>query len=596
MTLNFAGTMTKKTSTPPSWDLSDLYSSIDCKKIKRDITVTTDRVKRFAKLFKGRVSTLQGDMLASGIAEYEDIEDVLGRLLSYAYLVYAGDLSKPENTAFYQDISEKINNISVHILFFTLEINKIGDEELDYKLKKSHKLQRYAPWLRDVRVMRPYQLSDDVEEILHEKGITSSHSWSRLFDETIAGLEFTIGKKKLSCAEAFHQMTSPKAELRKSAAKAIGKTLGDNIKIFAFITNTLAKDKEIEDKKRNFPAPISSRNISNLIEDEVTEALISTVQANYKNLSHRYYKIKAKWLGKTKLNYWDRNAPIPGGKNNNIPWNKAVDIVLESYRSFSPEMAEIGQRFFKEKWIDAAVRKGKESGAFSHPTVPSAHPYILMNYQGNTRDVMTLAHELGHGIHQVLSAKQGALMADTPLTLAETASVFGEQLTFRSLLSLEKSAAQRKIMIAGKVEDMLNTVVRQVAFCEFEKQVHDGRRKGELSIDTINKIWMDAQKESLGAAIKFDDEYKYYWSYIPHFIHSPFYVYAYAFGECLVNSLYEVYEKHPKGFADKYIKMLEAGGTLRHRELLAPFGLDSSDPHFWQGGLNVISGFIDELE
>ncbi len=588
--------MSKKPAKIPTWNLADLYKSTDCLELKNDLSETTDSVQRFANLYKGKIKQLHADMLATAISEYEEIHDVLGRLSSFAYLLYAEDLSKPENTAFYQDISEKVNAISTSILFFSLEINKISDNELKEKLNASKKLQHYQPWLRDIRVMRPYQLSDEVEEILHEKSITSHHSWSRFFDETLAGLEFHVGKKTLSTAEAFHMLSSPKADKREKAANAIGKTLKANIKTFTFITNILAKDKEIEDKKRNFPQPISARNLSNLIEDEVTEALISTVKANYPDLSHRYYKIKAKWLGMKKLNSWDRNAPIPGKKNQEIPWKKAVDIVLESYNDFSPQMATIGKRFFDEKWIDGGVRKGKESGAFSHPTVPSAHPYILMNYQGNTRDVMTLAHELGHGVHQVLAAKQGALMSDTPLTLAETASVFGEQLTFRNLLAREKNEKQRKIMIAGKVEDMLNTVVRQVAFCEFERRVHDARRSGEIPTAAISKIWIDVQKESLGSAIKFEDEYKYYWSYIPHFIHSPFYVYAYAFGECLVNSLYKVYEEKPDGFAEKYIKMLEAGGTLRHKELLAPFGLDSSNPDFWQGGLDVISGFIDELE
>lgn len=588
--------MTKKTAAMPKWNLADLYPGKDSAEFKRDVTTTTERVKRFAKLFKGKLASLDGNTLASSIKEYEEMQDVLGRISAFAYLLYAGDLSNPANTAFYQDSSEKINEINTHILFFTLEINKISDQALEEKLKSSEKLQRYYPWLRDVRVMRPYQLADDVEEILYEKSITSSHSWSRFFDETLAGLEFDINKKKLSCAEAFHLLSSPKAEQRKKAAKAISKTLEANIKTFAFITNILAKDKEIEDKKRGFAAPISARNLSNLIEDEVTEALISTVKANYPNLSHRYYKIKAKWMGKKRLDYWDRNAPLPGVKHASIPWKTAVDLVLKSYNEFSPEMAAIGKRFFTEKWIDAGPGKGKESGAFSHPTVPSAHPYILMNYQGNTRDVMTLAHELGHGIHQVLAAKQGALMADTPLTLAETASVFGEQLTFRNMLRLEKNEKQRKLMIAGKVEDMLNTVVRQVAFCEFEKRVHDARRRGEVPVENINKIWLDVQKESLGSAIKFEDEYKYYWSYIPHFIHSPFYVYAYAFGECLVNSLYKVYQDKPEGFVEKYKTMLESGGTLRHKQLLAPFGLDSSNPKFWQGGLDVISGFIDELE
>ncbi len=589
--------MTKKTSSKaaPVWNLCDLYPGIHSKELKHDIANTTERVKRFAKLFKGRIKELQGDMFASAIKEYEEIQEILGKISSYAYLLYASDLSNSEHTAFYQDISEKINEISTHILFFTLETNKIEDEELNYKLNGSKKLQYYGPWLRDIRVMRPHQLPDDVEEVLHEKAITSNHGWSRLFDETIANLEFVVNKKKLSSAQAFNLLSSTKYTERKSAAKAIGKTLGENIKIFAYITNILAKDKEIDDKKRKFISPISSRNLSNLIEDEVTEALLSTVKANYSKLSHRYYKIKAKWLGRSRLDYWDRNAPIPGARNKKIPWSEAVNLVLEAYQDFSPEMAKIGKKFFDEKWIDAQVRKGKESGAFSHPTVPSVHPYILMNYQGNIRDIMTLAHELGHGVHQVLSGKQGVLMSDTPLTLAETASVFGEQLTFRKLLKIENSEKQRRLMIAGKIEDMLNTVTRQVAFCEFEKRIHTARKNGEISLDNINKTWIEVQKESLGPTIKFDDEYKYYWSYIPHFIHSPFYVYAYAFGDCLVNSLYRVYEKHPNGFVDKYINMLSAGGTMRHKELLAPFGLDATSSHFWQDGLNVISDFIDQI-
>jgi oligoendopeptidase F len=358
----------------------------------------------------------------------------------------------------------------------------------------------------------------------------------------------------------------------------------------------LIKEKEVEDKWRQYKKPVSSRNRVNQVEDEVVDALVGTVTKNYQKLSHRYYALKAKWFDVSQLNYWDRNAPIPGEDDAIISWKEAKEIVLNSYNTFSPHLATIGEQFFDKNWIDASPRAGKASGAFSHPTVPSVHPYILMNYQGKSRDVMTLAHELGHGIHQVLAGRQGHLMADTPLTLAETASVFGEMLTFQSMLKNKTSPEQRRLMLASKVEDMLNTVVRQIAFHEFETHLHDERRSGELTPDDIGEIWMKIQKKSLGPAIKLDPNYSAFWSYIPHFIHSPFYVYAYAFGDCLVNSLYAVYEESESGFTEKYIEMLSAGGTLRHKELLSPFNLDAGNPEFWEKGLSMIEGFIDELD
>jgi oligoendopeptidase F len=418
----------------------------------------------------------------------------------------------------------------------------------------------------------------------------------RLFDETIAALRFPVRGKDLTSAEALHLLSDRDPTLRRDAAKSIGKVFGDNARTFALITNTLAKDKEIDDKWRHYPRPISARNLSNRVEDAVVEALITSVREAFPRLSHRYYALKARWFGTDALDYWDRNAPLPDADEETIDWPKARDMVLTAYAAFSPDLASIGKKFFDRNWIDAGVRPGKAPGAFAHPTVPSAHPYLLLNYQGKTRDVMTLAHELGHGVHQVLAAGQGHLMADTPLTLAETASVFGEMLTFRAVLDAEKDPKKRKAMLAGKVEDMLNTVVRQIAFVEFERRVHDERRKGELIADRIGEIWFDVQRESLGPAIRFEDEYRFYWSYIPHFIHSPFYVYAYAFGDCLVNSLYAAYMRAPKGFAEKYLEMLRAGGTKRHQELLAPFGLNAADPAFWRSGLDVVAGLIDELE
>ena len=580
----------------PEWDLSAFYNSLDDGAITNDISRAESISKSFEKQYDGKVYSLSADALAEAIKTYESLEDLLGKLGSYAQLVYAKDMATPKNTQFYQNISEKLTDISTHILFFTLELNKLEEDALQAKIKSSKQLQHYSSWIRDVRSFRPYQLPDEQEKLLHEKSVTGRQAWNRLFDETINNLKFPYDDKKLSCTEVLNLLSSKDRETRKKAAKTLGKVLGENSKIFSMVTNVLAKDKAIEDNWRKFPRPISSRNVANQIEDKVVDALIAAVKSSYPQLSHRYYRLKAKWFGTDKLDYWDRNAPLPDDDDRKLTWDEAKNLVLSAYKDFSPTMAEIGKTFFDKRWIDAPATEGKDSGAFSHPTVPSVHPYILMNYQGKSRDVMTLAHELGHGVHQVLSAKQGALMADTPLTLAETASVFGEQLTFQKLLSQQSDTHKRKAMIAAKVEDMLNTVVRQIAFCEFERQIHDERKKGEIPVERIGEIWMGIQTESLGPTLHFDEEYQYYWAYISHFIHAPFYVYAYAFGDCLVNSLYAVYQQQPNGFEEKYLTMLKAGGTLRHKELLAPFGLDATDPQFWHKGLQVISSFIDELE
>ncbi|MCE2926898.1 MAG: M3 family oligoendopeptidase [Rickettsiales bacterium] len=588
----------KKQTIPtlPEWDLSDFYDSPQSNAVVKDIASAEKRCGAFKKNYEGKVAKLSGDQLAVAIKEYEIIQELLGKLGSYASLLFAKNMTEPSRAQFYQNTQEKLTSLSSQILFFTLAINKISDKEIGAKLK-SKKLAYYQPWLRDLRSFKPYQLSDELEKLLHEKYVSGRAAWNRLFDETIAGLRFPFGKEMLAEPQIFEKMSSTDALVRKKAALSIGEVFKEKAPLFALITNTLAKDKEIEDQWRGFKQPISSRNVSNYIEDNVVDALIGTVKKNYPDLSHRYYKLKAKWFGKKQLDYWDRNAPLPGDDDRKYSWSEAKELVLSSYREFSPTLAKCGETFFDKPWIDAAVTSGKSPGAFAHPTVPSVHPYLLVNFMGRSRDVMTLAHELGHGVHQVLAAKQGTLMCDTPLTLAETASVFGEQLTFREMVAREKNSERRKRLIASKVEDMLNTVVRQIAFCEFEKRVHGERRQGELTADRICDIWMDVQSESLGPAIHLHGDYRYFWTYIPHFIHSPFYVYAYAFGDCLVNSLYGVYQQgRLKDFEKKYLAMLEAGGIHRHKELLKPFGLDASKPDFWQQGLNVISGMIDELE
>jgi oligoendopeptidase F len=489
-----------------------------------------------------------------------------------------------------------VTDISSRLLFFPLELNRIDDAVVDAAMARDPAVAHYRPWLVDLRKDKPFQLEDRVEELFHEKAITGAGAWNRLFDETLTSLRFTVDGDDLALEATLNLLQDPDREKRRKAASALANVFSDNLRTFTLITNTLSKDKEISDRWRGFEDVADSRHLANRVERQVVDALEKAVSDAYPSISHRYYAMKAKWLGLDVLDFWDRNAPLPDARRRDISWDEARQTVLSAYSGFSPEMASIAERFFTNDWIDAAIRPGKSPGAFAHPTVPSVHPYVLLNYMGKPRDVMTLAHELGHGVHQVLAGRQGALMAATPLTLAETASVFGEMLTFRSLLDQTRTKAERKTLLASKVEDMINTVVRQIAFYQFERALHEERRQGELTTERIGEIWMDVQVRSLGPALRLGDGYETYWTYVPHFIHSPFYVYAYAFGDCLVNSLYAVYENSESGFQEKYFEMLKAGGTKHHSELLKPFGLDASDPAFWSRGLAMISGFIDELE
>ena len=579
----------------PSWDLSDLYAGIADPKIERDLKRAKRQARSFAARYQGELAKLSGAALATSISEYESLSENLSRVICFAQLLFAANTGDQQIAAFYQTMHERVNTISSQVLFFELEFNRLPARTLKRQLANP-KASRYRPWIDACRDFRDHQLSGDLERLLHEKQVAGRASWSRLFDETMSGMRFALDGKSLTGSDVLNCMSSPDGALRKRAAQAFGKGLGDNIRLFALITNTLAKDKSIEDEWRGYKRPDSKMNLGNQVEDEVVDALAAAVRGSNGDLSHRYYSLKAKWMGRRKLDYWDRNAPLPDEDTAAITWAGARKTVLQAYGAFEPKLASLAAQFFDKRWIDADPRPGKDSGAFSHPTIPSVHPYVLMNFHGKVRDVMTLAHELGHGVHQLLAAPQGQLMSDTPLTLAETASVFGEMLTFRSLLDREKDPARRRILLASKVEDMLNTVVRQVAFYEFERRVHDERRAGELSAERLGDIWMAVQTDSLGPVFRFGPEYRNYWAYIPHFIHSPFYVYAYAFGDCLVNSLYDVYQSGHPDFRKKYLAMLSAGGTLRHKALLAPFGLDASDPGFWQRGLGVVSGFIDEIE
>ncbi len=583
----------------PEWNLADLYGAMDAAEVKADFARASTEAKRIQARYQGKIASLGADgrALAEAIQAYEALSDLMGRLGSYAGLLYAGNQADPARAKFYGDTSEQLTNISADLIFFELEFNQIDDAALAQALKVPA-LARYKPWLDDLRKEKPHQLAEALEKLFHDKGQTSRGAFNRLFDETMTGLRFKVDghAEPLALEPTLNLLTSADRAKRQAGAEALGVTFKDNIRLFTLITNTLAKDKEISDRWRGFQDVADARHLSNKVEGPVVEALVSAVRAAHPRLSHRYYAMKAKWLGLERLASWDRNAPLPEKPARVVPWGEAQSIVLDAYRGFAPEMAQIAGDFFDKRWIDAGTRPGKSPGAFAHPTVPSAHPYVLLNYQGKSRDVMTLAHELGHGVHQVLAAKQGPLLSQTPLTLAETASVFGEMLTFKALLAGTTDPRERKALLAGKVEDMLNTVVRQNAFYSFERKVHLARREGELTAERINELWMSVQAESLGPAIEFKPGFEVFWTYIPHFIHSPFYVYAYAFGDCLVNSLYGLYSEAHPGFVQKYFDLLSAGGAKHHSELLAPFGLDASKPEFWGKGLKVIEGMIDELE
>ncbi len=579
----------------PEWDLTDLYAAVDAPELTRDLDWLEQECSAFAADYEGKLADLDAAGLLTCVLRNEKINAIAGRVMSFAGLRYYQLTTDAERAKFLSDCQEKVTVFTTPLVFFTLEINRIEDDALKALFAENADLARYEPVFRRIRAMKPYQLSDELEKFLHDLGVVGD-AWEKLFDETIAGLTFTVEGEEMNIEGTLNFLTDPNRSKREAAARELARVFAENIKIFARVHNTQAKEKEILDRWRGMPSAQMGRHLSNDVEPEVVEALREAVVAAYPKLSHRYYELKRKWLGLDRMQVWDRNAPLPMEVTRTVGWDEARDIVMEAYGAFDPRMADLADPFFTKGWIDAGVKPGKAPGAFAHPTVTEVHPYVMLNYLGKPRDVMTLAHELGHGVHQVLAADQGEMLSSTPLTLAETASVFGEMLTFRKMLEKAKDKNERRVLLAGKVEDMINTVVRQIAFYDFECKLHEARRSGELTPDDINALWMSVQAESLGEAFDFMEGYETFWAYIPHFVHSPFYVYAYAFGDGLVNALYSVYEENPGGFQEKYFDMLKAGGSKHHKELLAPFGLDASDPKFWDKGLSMISGMIDELE
>ena len=575
----------------PNWNLNDFYSSYKDEHISKDLDLFKKSTKSFKENYKDQLIS-NSSKFENIIKEYETINEIGDKIGNYAFLIYATNMDVPDIVKFYQDINENLTEISSDLIFFTNEINSTSDEEFNNLLNGSGK---YSNWLNNIRRFKDHQLDEKSEKIFLDKNLTANSSWIRFFEEKINDLKFNIDGKDLNSAGALNLLSDHNEKIRKNAAKSIESVFKSEVKTFTFITNTLSKDKITNDKWRNYASPVDSRNLSNNVENDVVEALSNCVTTNYKNISHRYYEIKSKIFNKSQLDYWDRNAPYPNSPKKIIKWEDAKDIVLRSYANFDESFKDIVLMFFQNNWIDAELKSGKSPGAFAASTIPSIHPYILTNFHGKTRDVMTLAHELGHGCHQFLSSKQGLLLSSTPLTLAETASVFGEMMTFRTLLN-ESNSDIKKFLLASKIEDMINTVVRQISFFEFEKLVHASRKNGELSSDQICDFWMTTQTESLGPHIKLSDGYKYFWTYIPHFIHTPFYVYAYAFGDCLVNVLIQIYDEGLPDFKDHYINLLKSGGSKHYSEVLKPFNVDLKNKNSWQKGLSMISGLIDEFE
>ena len=579
----------------PLWDLSEIYKDIKDPMIKNDLKDIRNLSKDFLKKWKGKIKDLNSEEFVDCIDQYQNLNEKIYKIGTHSNLIFATNMEDPEISRYNSSISDEVTEIFSSLIFVTLELSIINDDVIN-EWVLNDEAKQWLPYLTILRKRNPYLLDPLVEEILIEKSATGRSAWVRLFDETSAALRFPFKKEMVSEAEILNYLSDIDPEKRKIAGKSLSQTLEKNKRIFGMILNVISRDRYIEDNKRGFKRIVSSRNLDNDVEDEVVDALVKTVDEAMPQLTHRYYKWKAKQFGKSKIDWWDRNAPLPQTSDRSIEWSEAKSIVLESFASFHPEIARLANLFFENNWIDADVRKGKASGAFAHPSIPSLHPYVLLNYQGKIRDVMTLAHELGHGVHQILAAKNGLLMSETPLTVAETASVFGEMLVFRKLLE-ESNHEQKKQLLAGKIEDMLNTVARQIGFHQFEVKFHEARIKSELTPDEIGDIWMETQSHAVGPYVNLTEDYKVLWGYIPHFVHTPFYVYAYAFGDSLVNALWHAYQNTDKqSFSEKYIAMLSAGGTKSHNDLLKPFNLSAYDKSFWQKGISMISGLMDELE
>ena len=586
----------KKKDELPAWDLSDLYKGIKDPQIKKDLAEYKQKAADFAKKYKGKLADMDAKQIYNALLDYEHL-DTLGTVLGeFSYLNMCTQMKNGEAMAFYQNTSEALTEYAKPLVFFTLEINQLPDKKIKEWLK-DEKVAFYKPWFERVLRFKKHELSEAVEEVLLEKSVTSSAAWVRLYEEQSSRLKFVIDGKEYNDAEISKLLQDKDAKVREKAGKELNRVSKENAALFTFIYNMVIKDKSIEDTKRGYSRPVSERNLSENVSDEVVDALANTVKENYKNISHRFYKLKSKWLGVKKMEYWDRNAPLPFSADLHYSWDEAVQTVLNAYKEFSPELYETALPFFENAWIDVPPRDGKRSGAFAAGTSSVKHPYLLLNFVGKQNDVLTLAHELGHGCHMRLRQKNGDLNETSRMTSEEVASVFGEMITFQSMLRSIKDDKTKLCLIASKVNDMINTAFRQIAFHFFETKAHEERKAGELSEQRLAEIWVEVQKDVLGPYVNVDENSAYIWLQVGHFFFLPFYVYAYAFADCLVNSLYQVSQDGSvKDFPKKYLQMLEKTAITDYDKLLKPFGLNPNDPKFWNIGLKLISGYIDELE
>ena len=588
-----------KTDALPEWNLTDLYVGREDPRIETDLAAAkaaNDELASLEGLFlQARTEPERlGLLIDRGIKLYEQATNSLWSVGAYASL--SGSIAKddPAWAKFEGDLRARSSQIAAESLFFSLELNRLEDAEIEAALRACPQAVRWTPWLRRVRLSRPHELSPDLERFIVDKSPAVAN-WVRLYDETLAKLKAKVGDESLTLPETLNRLSDPDVARRKAAADALAAALEERVSTQALALNTLAFEKQIEDRWRHYSDPAQSRHLANEVDADAVNALEAAVVEAYPRLSHRYYALKAKIMGVEALDYWDRNAPLDAAAPRTYDWNEAQAIVLDSFQSLAPKFAENAKTFFVQPWIDARPRAGKQSGAFAHPVTAERHPYVFMNYMGERRDVLTLAHELGHAVHQTLCAPLGTLLADTPLTLAETASIFGEGLVFERLLA-EATPDDRRKLLAGKIEDGLNTVVRQIAFHRFERRFHEARLEGELSAEQIGGLWLEVMGESLGPAVRLNAGYEHYWAYVSHFCHAPFYVYAYAFGDLLVRGLMEKRRENPETFAPLYEDLLAAGGTRTYVEALKPFGLNPREKAFWAAGCAQLERLVDEFE
>ncbi len=574
------------------WDLTDLYA--DETALEQDLNLADAEAEQFAEAYRERMVSMSAEDLAAALREYEALQDRLGRAYTYAYLQWTTQTEDPDRGALLQKVREAYTQTSQKLIFFELEWAELPDERAEQLIGDAH-LASFRHYLELQRLLKDHLLTEPEEKILAEKSVTSTAAWNRFFDETISAARFELRGEALTEQEGLTRLYEPDRTLRKDAALALTQGLKQHQRELTFIFNTLLADKATADRLRGYATWLSSRNLSNEVSDQMVEALIDAVTSRY-DLAARFYKLKRRLLGYEEMFDYDRYAPV-GESDTHYSWDEACEIVQHAYAAFHAETGKIVEQFFDQKWIDAAVHPGKRGGAFSHGAVPSVHPYIMMNYTGKSRDVQTLAHELGHGVHQYLSRAQGVLQADTPLTTAETASVFGEMLVFQRLIRQETDPGNQLSMLVGKIDDTIATVFRQVAMNRFENKIHTTRRtQGELSADQFGAYWLETQSDMFQGSVTLGDHYRHWWSYIPHFLHTPGYVYAYAFGELLVLALYARYEEEGSGFAARYMNLLTAGGSDWPHVLVGQLGVDLTNLEFWQQGLQAIENLIIRAE